>query len=142
MSAIEQTASFRIAMALRAHRNRMALQLASLDPPLYVGQELILGALLHEEGVTQRCLAERVGIDASTMTKALQRMERHGLLERRPDPDDTRASQVFLSAAGRALAPELATVWATLEAQTVAGFTADEVAQLNQYLERIAHNLG
>jgi len=138
---IEQTASFHIAMALRAHRNLMALQLAALDPPLYVGQELILGQLWKEQGVTQSCLAERVGIDASTMTKALQRLERYGLIERRPDAQDTRASRVFLTAQGQALEPVIAAVWAAVEAQTVAGFTPDEADQLNYYLERIARNL-
>jgi hypothetical protein len=80
MRSIEETVSFRIVLACRAHRNVMAQQLDTLS--LYVGQELILGQLWKEEGLTQSCLAERVGIDVSRMTKALQRLERYGLVTR------------------------------------------------------------
>lgn len=136
---IEASVSFRMALACRAHRN---LAVASLAPfGLYVGQELILAQLWSEEGVTQSCLAGRVGIDLSTMTKALQRMERYGLIERRSDTEDIRATRVFLTEQGRALQPQITAMWHELEERTLAGFTGDERAFLAKLLQRVEQNL-
>ena len=41
------------------------------------------------------------------MTKTLRRMERDGLVERRPDADDGRAVRIYLTPRARALEPEL-----------------------------------
>ena len=47
-------------------------------------------------------LAVAEGISAATMTRVVAALEDHGLVERRPDPDDGRACQVLLSAHGAA----------------------------------------
>jgi len=136
---IEDTVSFRIALACRAHRNFAAVNLARFG--LYVGQELILAQLWREEGITQSCLAGRLGIDVSTLTKALQRMERYGLIERRSDIEDIRATRVFLTEQGRVLQPEITAMWQELEERSLAGFTCDERAFLAKLLQRVEQNL-
>jgi DNA-binding MarR family transcriptional regulator len=136
---IEATVGFRIAMVCRAHRNRVAARLAEFG--LYLGQEMILMQLWKEDGMTQTCLSGRVGIDISTMTKALQRMERYGLIERRPDCADHRASHVFLTEQGRTLEREITTLWQQVEECTFANFTAAERIQLAHLLKRIPLNL-
>lgn len=47
-------------------------------------------------------LAAAEGISAATMTRVVAILEEHGLVERRPDPDDGRACQVQLSEHGTA----------------------------------------
>lgn len=47
-------------------------------------------------------LAAAEGISAATMTRVVAVLEEHGLVDRRPDPDDGRACQVELSEHGRA----------------------------------------
>lgn len=47
-------------------------------------------------------LAAAEGISAATMTRVVAALEEHGLVERRPDPDDGRACQVLLSDHGSA----------------------------------------
>ncbi|TXS14349.1 MarR family transcriptional regulator [Streptomyces sp. adm13(2018)] len=42
--------------------------------------------------VRQSALIQSLGLDASTVTKMLQRMEQCGLVLRRPDPADRRAA--------------------------------------------------
>ena len=139
MSSNEDSVSFWIALTCRSHRNAAALGLAEFG--LYVGQEFILDQLWREEGITQSCLAGRLGIDLSTMTKSLQRMERNGLIERRSDAEDTRATCVFLTDQGRALQPKIIAMWQQLEERSLAGFTCDERAFLAKLLQRIEQNL-
>ena len=139
MIPIQETVGYRLALACRAHRNDAAASFAALG--LYVGQDLILVQLWAEEGLTQSHLAERVGIDVSTMTKALQRLERYGLVERCQDADDTRVSRVHLTERGRALQPAVTEVLNRVETRAFAGFSDNERASLTAMLCRVADNL-
>lgn len=139
MQLLEGTVSYRLALTGRAHRNAAAKVLAGFG--LFLGQELILAELWKEDALTQSCLAGRVGIDLSTASKALQRLERYGLVERQTDPDDTRAQRVRLTLQGRALEGPVQTAWHALETQTVQGLSSEEQATLASLLSRVEANL-
>lgn len=53
------------------------------------------------DGISQKALAARVGMDSSTLVRLLDRLEELGQIERRADADDRRAKKVFLTTAGR-----------------------------------------
>ena len=71
------------------------------------GQFPQLIALYEHDGLTPTELSRAVDIEPGTMTKTLRRMERDGLVERRPDADDGRAVRIYLTPRARALEPEL-----------------------------------
>ncbi len=48
-------------------------------------------------GITQACLAEMLDIQPISLARTLDRMAAAGLIERRPDPNDRRAQQLFLT---------------------------------------------
>lgn len=139
MSPITETVNYRLALLCRKHRNVVAAILDAHD--LYPGQELILAELWKEDGVTQSHLADRVGIDLSTLTKAVQRLARHGIIHREPDPQDARAVHVFLTPQGRALEPILTAEWNELERQTLQDVTPAERLILATLFERLTTNL-
>ncbi|EOD55052.1 MarR family winged helix-turn-helix transcriptional regulator [Aeromonas molluscorum] len=59
-------------------------------------------ALVHIarcEGMRQVELAERLDIQPITLARQLDQLAQSGLVERRPDPDDRRAHQLFLTEA-------------------------------------------
>ena len=66
-------------------------------------QFMTLLELWAEDGLTQTQLVARLDVEQATMANTLKRMERDGLVERRPHPQDRRAQQVWLSDKGRAL---------------------------------------
>ena len=139
MAAIQETAGYHLALVTRARRNLIATVVEPFG--LYVGQDLIMVELWNEEGLTQSHLAQRVGIEVSTMTKALQRLERYGFVERRQDIQDTRVWHVFLTEQGRSLRPIVTEKWNQAEQLTFANFTADEKALFVSFLRRIEENL-
>jgi DNA-binding MarR family transcriptional regulator len=67
--------------------------------PLYEGDGLRMGELAHRSGLSKQ-----------TMTELVRRLERDALIERRPDPNDARASLVFLTPRSRAFEPTAAAV--------------------------------
>ena len=65
----------------------------------------VLLPLYEEDGLRMGELARRARLSKQTMTTLITRLERDGLVERRPDPDDARAQLVFLTSRSRAFAP-------------------------------------
>jgi DNA-binding MarR family transcriptional regulator len=65
--------------------------------PAYLG---VLLSLWQEDNLRANELGRRAGLEPSTMTGLLDRMERDRLLERKPDPLDRRASRICLTKLG------------------------------------------
>jgi DNA-binding MarR family transcriptional regulator len=105
------TTSYLLSMIGAATARRFALLLEefALAPREYA----ILGTLRARTGISQAQLGEHLGIDSSSMTVVIDRLESAGLVERRRDPDDRRryalhatdtGSELYAQAHQRALA--------------------------------------
>lgn len=66
-------------------------------------QYLVLNALGEEDGRSIGGLADRLGLESSTITPLVKRMEDAGLLGRKRARDNERVVQVSLTDAGKAL---------------------------------------
>jgi MarR family transcriptional regulator for hemolysin len=119
----------------RAFEDAMAAAGGSL--PIW----LILISLKTQRLGNQRELAEAVGIQDATLTHHLNAMEAAGLLTRRRHPDNRRIHIVEPTDAGEAMFHRLRTTAATFDQRLRAGFTADEIAALEQLLDRMHHNV-
>jgi DNA-binding MarR family transcriptional regulator len=75
--------------------------------PAYLG---VLMALWQDEGLQVVDLGRRAGLEPSTMTGLLDRMERDGLVERKDDPKDRRAQLIHLTEDGRRIRPAVLNV--------------------------------
>ncbi len=139
MRQIQDYIGFQLLQVHKAHRQRAEEALNKLG--IHTGQEMILLQLWIEEGIPQSQLAASMEVEPPTATKMLQRMERAGLIERRPDPEDARVSRVYLTARGRALEQPVLDVWKQLEAQTVAGLSLTEQTLLHRLLMQVLTNL-
>lgn len=128
-----------LAHVSRLHYTRAHALLREIG--LHRGQPPLLFALWRQDGQSQAQLAERLGIAAATITRMVQRMERAGFVERRPDPEDERLSRVYLTQAGRAVREGLEGVRRTMEEETFAGLSAEEAEVLTGLLRRIRENL-
>ena len=62
---------------------------------------VVLNALAEQPVRTQAALAQSIGADKSRIIAVLDELQRHGLIERRPDPDDRRVHLLALTEAGR-----------------------------------------
>jgi DNA-binding MarR family transcriptional regulator len=105
--------SYAIFQLARAHRAYAATLLREMD--LHPGQELLLMQLLDRDGQTQSELLESVGLDHSTVSKSLRRMQDAGLLVREPAAHDRRVMVVHLTDKGRAMREPIAALWQALE---------------------------
>lgn len=65
----------------------------------------VLLPLFEEDGLRMGELARRARLSKQTMTQMVRRLERDGLVDRRPDPSDARASLIFLTRRSRRFEP-------------------------------------
>jgi len=61
--------------------------------------------LYEEDGLRMGEIARRARLSKQAMTTMVRLLERDGLVERRPDPQDGRAALVFLTHRARAFRP-------------------------------------
>jgi MarR family transcriptional regulator, organic hydroperoxide resistance regulator len=99
---------------------------------------LVLSALSTGPRQTQLALAHSLGLDKTTMTSLLDRMEARGLITRRTDRHDRRARIPELTEDGRRVEAEVTSARDQVEAALLATFTPDERHQLRDLLSRLA----
>jgi DNA-binding MarR family transcriptional regulator len=75
----------------------------------------VLIPLFEEDGLRIGEIARRARLSKQTMTTMVRLCERDGLVERRPDPDDGRATRVHLTAKAKRFEPRAEDVLADLE---------------------------
>lgn len=141
-NSINESVGYVVAQLCKAHRYSIDSALRALPGyDLRVGQEMMLLQLWDTDGLSQSQLVGRLCVEPPTVTKMLQRIEAEGLVERRPDPEDARVSRVYLTAKGRALEGQVATVWQEVETRATAGMTEIERALLRRLLIQMRANL-
>ena len=80
-------------------------------------------------------------LEPMTLSRHIDRMEEAGLVERRPDPTDRRARQLFTTGKGRELLSPMRARAAAIYEQVQAGLSAAERVALVAALETIIRNL-
>jgi DNA-binding MarR family transcriptional regulator len=78
----------------------------------------VLLPLFEQDGLRMGELARRARLSKQTMTAMIRRLERDGLIERRTDPSDARASLIFLTERSRRFKPVAAATLGELDALT------------------------
>jgi DNA-binding MarR family transcriptional regulator len=97
----------------------------------------VLLPLFEEDGLRMGELARRARLSKQTMTDLVRRLEREGLVERRADPADARASVIFLTARSRAFEPVAAGVLAELDRLVRARLDGEHVEELKTALREL-----
>jgi DNA-binding MarR family transcriptional regulator len=98
---------------------------------------IILSALDMNPNLTQIELGMSLGLDKTTLMNQLGRLERMGLIVRRPDPKDGRARIPHNTEAGSALRAKVAASCDQAESSALDGFSADDVSTFRRMLFEI-----
>lgn len=98
----------------------------------------MLSALIAEPGRTQLTLGHALGLDKTTLTSLLDRLEKDGLTVRSLDPHDRRARIPEITAAGRRIQARVTRARDHAEAELLKAFSAQEQRLLRDLLTRLA----
>lgn len=126
---------------LKLMRNNSLPEREFGDIGINTRQGIILKMLLHENGMTQRELTERLEITSSSCGELIAKLEQGGFLEKRKSPTDKRTFNVYLTENGRVLAEQYKkSVVVELE-EWASDLAAEEKKQLFYLLDKLSKGL-
>ena len=106
------------------------------------GYTYFLMELYKRDGQTQTELQQAVGgIEHPTVVRTLDRMQRDGLIQRRPSATDRRAFLIFLTDKGRATQKNVLNSAQALNQKMLSSFSKEEQLQFQSLLCRLIENL-
>lgn len=124
---------------LRLHHHKAHKLLEEVG--LYPGQPPLLFTLNRNGGQSQRELADKLHVKASTMNVMIKRMEKLGLIERRQDMEDQRVSRVYITDMGKDTCNKSHYVMKKIEEEMFSNLTKDELVIMRRLLLQVKNNL-
>lgn len=100
-------------------------------------------ALMHihqYEGATQSELAAVMQLGRASAGKVIERIEKHGWIERRPDPDDHRVRRIYLTDKSQPIFKAMTEEGRNLFGRLLGGFAAGETQTMLDSLRRLKAN--
>lgn len=101
----------------------------------------ILFILNCEGGISQRQLADKIGIRPPSMTVALRKLEEQGYIRKEPDAKDQRIIRIELSGRGKECIEELEGIMKDMEEMLYQGITPEERMLLRRLILEMRENL-
>jgi DNA-binding MarR family transcriptional regulator len=101
----------------------------------------VLAHLGRESGQRQVELADRMDIEPITLCRIVDRLEEAGLVDRRRDPSDRRAWQLYLTPAAEPLLERLHALADQLQEEAFAGLGESTVSAMRVALAQVRSNL-
>lgn len=102
----------------------------------------ILRLLSRSPGISQQELARRLDMHASRLVAIIDALEKRGLVERKPNPDDRRLHSLELTAAGNEALVTIGRASMAHDEAICAALGSAEKAQLGELLRKLANGLG
>jgi DNA-binding MarR family transcriptional regulator len=97
----------------------------------------VLLAIDDTEPASQQQIAQRMGVDRTTMVAIIDALEAKGIIARHPDPEDRRRNVVELTPTGHDILRNAITASDAAEAELLAPLSAEESQQLRDLLARV-----
>lgn len=91
----------------------------------------------ESEGLTQRVLVERLDVEQATMANTLNRMQRDGLIKKKPHPNDKRAQLICLTKKAIDLKSDAVAAAAAQNKLALASLTDDEHQQFLTLMTKV-----
>ena len=104
-------------------------------------QAAMLFSLHQNSGMSQRELAKKMKLTPPTITSGIKKMEKQGLIERRPDEQDQRIMRLYLTEKAENCLEQVWGVINKMEEMLVSGFSIEEKILLRRFLLQMLDNL-
>jgi DNA-binding MarR family transcriptional regulator len=121
----------------RLYWRRLEQAWAATEVDMRAAELRVLKTVVERPGERQTRLAEALFIEPMTLSGHLDRLEKRGLIERRPDTHDRRAKNVVPTADAAVALERLLTLGAAVRAAPTEALRPEETPQLRDMLVRV-----
>ena len=121
---------------------RLLIYKESPGEGLYFGQLPIIEALRHNDGCTQKELADMLHVSPASVAVSAKRLEKNGLITRRTDENNARCNRLSVTEKGLTERARCREVFDMIDERALEGFAAEEMEMLDSFLSRMIVNLG
>lgn len=128
-----------IGMIARALDSISNIEFKELE--LTKGQYLYLVRICENPGIIQEQLLDLIKVDRSTATRALQKLESNGFIEKQSDTDNKKIKKIYPTEKARQAYPFIIRENKHSNAVALDGFTEQEATEIERYLRRIRENI-
>lgn len=104
-------------------------------------QWLVLGRLGRQPGVSQSELAELLEVEKATAGRLIDRLEKNGWLERRPDESDRRIKRIFMTERGKKAHDTIGPIAEAMLEEELLGLTEAERKLLTDLMINVKRQL-
>lgn len=133
---------FAESMFLTTHAWRIALDRQLRPRGFTLSRWTLLLHLSRNDGCTHKELAQSMGIEAATLVRLVDSMEKDGMLKRSGSKTDRRVKHLHLSETGLASVEEIRACAADLRNQLLSGLSHDEIENALHVMNAIREKLG
>jgi len=131
------TFGFLVGDISRLIRAEMERRMGAANLPITLGEGRTLMNVAREGAMRQNVLAERMGLEAMTLSGYLDRLEARGLVVRETDPTDRRAKLVDLTDRAADVLAELRSISGAIHEDLAKTMTVSAWNDLNATLKRL-----
>ncbi len=104
-------------------------------------QSQLLAYLVYNEGLNQTRLSEYLELEPISLARLIDRMEQAGWVERRPDPNDRRAWQIFITEKAKPVFAQMIEIGRQVLEDALNILSPAENEQLMDLLARVRRNI-
>lgn len=105
------------------------------------GQYLYVVRICENPGIIQEQLLDMIKVDRSTATRALQKLEINGFIEKKNDPHNRKNKKLFPTEKGEKVYPFIKRENIYSDGVALQGFSEEEKETVFNFLQRIRKNI-
>ena len=138
MSPIEQSTGFLVVRTARSMKKALDARLAGIGST--ASQQVVLGTLARNDGLSLSEIGKRVFLDKPAITGLADRLEQDGLVKRRRSSQDRRVIKLYLTKKGGDLLQEMDAIATAVDRELVSVLSRAELKAFREMVDRIWRN--
>jgi MarR family transcriptional regulator for hemolysin len=106
-----------------------------------ISQWRVIATLVLQPGLTQKEIADKVGIEGATLVPVIDKMEKEGFLKRKPDSKDRRVNRIYLTPKADSLWNSMTECALRIRKVSTKDIPDDQIKSTLETLRKISKNL-
>ena len=136
----ENSMGFVVNMTAKAFQKSFDIELRK-NAGVSLSQWRVVGALVIQPGLTQKEVADKVGIEGATLVPIIDKMEKEGLLKRKPDSSDRRVNRIYLTQKADSLWESMVECALNIRKSSTKNISENDLQTTLETLRKISQNL-